>query len=671
MNEAHHQVAAVVGVRAEVACLDELFQALWHDKLGVAVVLLLQDAVGGGHEVVVHGVGRLVFAHRSVGQAHCGVGVRVVSLVGHQFAQAAHEQAVTAVKLLLNLRGGALAVALVDAHRHADGQVVVERLLLGVVQEGCKGFCAPQRRLAVDLGGIRAEVAFVLFFHHLEFTGPQFWGDVVAVLGQHLHEELAVCVLVVVLEVGVGQALEHLLGGCGCALVLPEQSSAAEAHAQAKQHDVAAQQAGLTCVDLAAHGGVRGRVVFFDQSECLAVRALAVWGADSPAVEEVLQLFFLGLNFKALEAFRLADVVLPVVRSLCVLGGVLDAHGLVGVHVALHGLELQVAAIHHRRVVQVDGLLDTPAAEETVGAPWVAHHHGEVALLDAFHADFEVTLGGVRHVVFAVRCGVVVRVCVNAHHAEVAGVAWPHPVVGVATVLAHALGWGRHQANVVVVAVGEDVVLVPVVHGFDVVAQRSVGLLVFSLNRLDLLRDGCSTLGLRHVVVDLGQDAFGHVVDALQKAHVEVVDVHFLVLALGPESVCQVVVLWGAEALDGAVRTVVVGQHQTLAGDDLRSAASAVQPNNGVLERGVVDVVDVLGGEAQARLLHVGFVDALQHVQQPHPLVGAGGVQQEQKERPQSGESCHVFEDWMFRFQRASSAVACQSIRPTNRSMRV
>ena len=207
----------------------------------------------------------------------------------------------------------------------------------------------------------------------------------------------------------------------------------------------------------------------------------------------------------------------------------------------------------------------------------------------------------------------------------------PHPVVGVATVLAHALWWGCHQAHVVVVAVSEDIVLVAVVHGLDVVAQRSVGLLVFSLNRLDFFPHRGSALGFRHVVVDLLQDALCHVVNPLQEADVEVVDVHFLILALRPESVCQVVVFWCAEALDGAIGTVVVGQHQTLAGDDLCGAASTVQTHNGVFEGGVVDVVDVLGGEAQARLLHVGFVDALQHVQQPHPLVGAGGVQQEQE----------------------------------------
>ena len=146
---------------------------------------------------------------------------------------------------------------------------------------------------------------------------------------------------------GVGQALEHLLGGCRCAFVLSEQSRTAEAHTQSKQHNVAAQQASLTRVDFAPHSGVGSGVVCLNQTKRFAVRCLAVWCAHGPAVEEVFQLFLLGLHFKALEAFGLADVVLPVIRGLRVFGGVFDAYGFVCIHVALHRLELQVAAIHH------------------------------------------------------------------------------------------------------------------------------------------------------------------------------------------------------------------------------------------------------------------------------------------------------------------------------------
>ena len=94
------------------------------------------------------------------------------------------------------------------------------------------------------------------------------------------------------------------------------------------------------------------------------------------------------MNLKSLEAFGLSDVVLPVVGSLCVFGRVLDANSFVCIHVALHGLELDVAALHHRRVVEVNGLLYAPAAQEPVGTSGIAHDHGKVPFIHSGHADF-------------------------------------------------------------------------------------------------------------------------------------------------------------------------------------------------------------------------------------------------------------------------------------------
>ena len=393
VDEAYHELAVLVGVRAKVTRLDELLEALWDDELGVAVVLLFQDAVGGGDEVVVHGVGRLVVAHGAVGEAHGGVRVWVEGLVGHELTQAAHKETVATVELLLDFRRRALAVTLVNAHGHGDGEVVVKRLLLGVVQEGRERLRAAQGRLAVHLVRVCREVALVLVLNHVELGGPKRGVDVVAVLREHVHEELAVGVHVVVLEVCVGQALQHRLGTCGFGFVFVEDARATEAHTQSEQHDVAAQQPRFAGVNLAAHGGVGGVVVGGDQVEGLAVLGLAGFVVVGPTGKERFNLLLLGLHLQALESFGLADVVLPVVRRLGILGGVLDAHGLVCVHVALHGLELEVTAIHHRRVVEVDGLFDAPAAQEAVGASWVAHDHGVVALVHARHADFQVALG--------------------------------------------------------------------------------------------------------------------------------------------------------------------------------------------------------------------------------------------------------------------------------------
>ena len=493
-----------------------------------------------------------------------------------------------------------MAVALVDTHRHGDGHVLVEGFFLGVFQERGEGLRAAQRRLGVDLLCIRFKVTFVLVLHHLEFGRPLVRIDVVAVLGHHLHKQLAVGGLVVVLEVCIGQSLQQPFGGHHLVGIFCEEPRSAEAHTQSKQHNVTADQPGFQGVHPAAHSGIRLCVVGFNQSQRVSIRGFAICIAGGPTVEERLNFLLLELNFQSLQPFGLSDVVLPVVGGLGVLGGVLDAHGLVGVHVALHGLQLQIAALHHGRVVKIDGLFHAPAAQEAVGASWVAHDHREVALRHAVHADVQVALGGVGDIVFAVRRGVVVCVGVDADHAEVSGVAGPHPVVGVASVLAHAFWRGRDKAHIVVVAVREDVVLVAVVHRLHVVVQGAVCRLEFCADRAELSLDGRSAVCLRHVVVDLGQNAFCDVVNAVQEAHVEIVDVHFLVLAFGPKPIGQVVVLWGAEALDGTVGTVVVGQDQSLRRDDFCGATAAVQTHDRVFQGGVVDVVDVLGAQAKA-----------------------------------------------------------------------
>ena len=648
VDEAHDELAVLVCIWPKVTRLDELLEALRNDELRVAVVLFLEDAVGRGHEVVMHRVGGLVVAHRAVGEAHCGVGVRVPRLVGHEFTQAAHKQTVAPVKLGLHFRRSALEVALEQAHGHRNGEVFFKRLLLGVLQECGEGFCTAEGRLAVDLVGIGLEVALVLVLHNSELSRPVSRINVVTVLCEHLHEQFAVRVHVVVFEVIVGQSLQTCFCGGHLFRVCVKHSCSCATHTKAKQGNVTANQPGFEGVHIGFDCRVGFRVVVRDQVEGLSVLGLAPLIFVHPSVEEGFELLLLGLNLKTFEAFGLADVVLPVVRRLGVLGGILDAHGLVRIHVALHGLELEVATLHHGRVVKVDGLLDAPAAQKAVRAARVPHDHRVVVLVDTRHADLQVTLGGEGNVVLAVIGGIVVGVGVDAHHAEVARVTWPHPVVGVAAVLAHALGWGSHEADVAVVLVREDVKLVAVVHGLHVVAVGGVRLHVFFLDGVKFRRHGRASLAFRHVVVDLAEHALGDVVDAHEEAHKEVLDVHFLVFALGPKSVRQVIVLWRAEALDGAICTVVVGEHQALRRDDLRRAAPAVQTHDGVLQGSVVDVVNVLGAQTQASFLHASFVDALKHVEEPHAFVGTCRREKEQECCCQGCESFHVDQVLVF-----------------------
>ena len=85
--------------------------------------------------------------------------------------------------------------------------------------------------------------------------------------------------------------------------------------------------------------------------------------------------------------------------------------------------------------------------------------------------------------------------------------------------------------------------------------------------------------------------------------------------------------LYGTVAGDVVVAAVVVGEEEALVGDELAGAA-LVEEDDGVLEAGVVDVVDVLGGDVHAGLLHGCLVAAEEHGN-PHALVGHGDGQQE------------------------------------------
>ena len=65
----------------------------------------------------------------------------------------------------------------------------------------------------------------------------------------------------------------------------------------------------------------------------------------------------------------------------------------------------------------------------------------------------------------------------------------------------------------------------------------------------------------------------------------------------------------GAVAGDVIVAAVVVGEEEALVGNELTRAA-LVEKDDGILEAGVVDVVNVFGSNAHACFLHGGLVFA-------------------------------------------------------------
>ena len=89
-----------------------------------------------------------------------------------------------------------------------------------------------------------------------------------------------------------------------------------------------------------------------------------------------------------------------------------------------------------------------------------------------------------------------------------------------------------------------------------------------------------------------------------------------------------------AVLLDLAVSAVVVGEEQPLVGDQFSGAAGTEQ-DDGILEGGLVDAVDIFGGELEALGLHVG--DALgDQGRQPHAFIRlerTGGDDERQQEQ--------------------------------------
>ena len=171
----------------------------------------------------------------------------------------------------------------------------------------------------------------------------------------------------------------------------------------------------------------------------------------------------------------------------------------------------------------------------------------------------------VRHVVLRIGSrSVGLRVGVDAEHRVVAGLARPHPVVGLAAELAHRLRDGEHKAQVAEGAICRSVVLVALVERLNLKVERRV-LLVQLLNHL-VLHLVEQLLAL--LVVHLVEAALGkHLCDVLlvdHEAHEHILVRQLLLEGLRIEAVEHVVVLHGRVRTDSLEATVVVGEDESV-----------------------------------------------------------------------------------------------------------
>ena len=268
-----------------------------------------------------------------------------------------------------------------------------------------------------------------------------------------------------------------------------------------------------------------------------------------------------------------------------------------------------------------------------VGGAGEAHHHGKVAVVDFTGVDGQVVLRGQGHIVGRVLGRRAVGGGIDAEHREVAGVARPAPVVGVATELAHRRRRCTHQADILVDDVDKQEELVAIEHRFHLGGILGAFHGLFLNLGADLL-NGSLAVALAHIVAQalfhLGGDILHAHKDRSRQARVG----QLLVFRVGPETVAQVVVFHGRMLLQLAIATVVVGAHQALFRDNLTCAempegsAGIAETHDGIFQAALVDAVDILGREFETGFLHVGIILANQR-QKPHALVGACHIGQQ------------------------------------------
>ena len=335
----------------------------------------------------------------------------------------------------------------------------------------------------------------------------------------------------------------------------------------------------------------------FQLCEHLTEAACQFLVALEPLCQTFFQCLLLANDVEVGNGLVHADGVFPVVAAAGVFAGILDSGGAVRVHPFLPDFLFLSAYLYGGYVAVVYAFADSPRAEVAAGASGIAHGHAVVAGTVSVNAYFSISLGLQWHVVLAVFCGLAVLVCIDAEHAEVAGLAGPHPVVCVAAELAQRLCGGEDQTHVAVGLILRYIErIAAVVASYHAVHAR-IGTTVFALHSvadgvgLGIVDFPCGDGGVGTVdAVQGGHDARGAFLGALQKTHEQTLGGAFLFHILCHESVGQNVIFRGRKCLDGTETAVVVGEHQSV-GADHNAGTEVTEVDYGIFQAYAVGVV--------------------------------------------------------------------------------
>ena len=237
-------------------------------------------------------------------------------------------------------------------------------------------------------------------------------------------------------------------------------------------------------------------------------------------------------------------------------------------------------------------------------------YHGEIAFLDATGIDLEELLRTERHVLFRIGSRFVVLASIDTEDGEVASVARPHPVVGIATELTDGARRGTYQANVGIYLIYEQEVLVAVIKRTDIGTKVRIAVHSLFLNLLGVLGNEFGTFFFGHLRLVTFHHFFGYILHVFQERNGQARIRQFFRTRHRPETISQIVVLYRAMRLDLSETAMVVGDEKAFARNEFTGTATA-ETYHRILQGRLVHTIDIFGRKLETLALNI--LDFLQN----------------------------------------------------------
>ena len=217
----------------------------------------------------------------------------------------------------------------------------------------------------------------------------------------------------------------------------------------------------------------------------------------------------------------------------------------------------------------------------------------------------------------------------------------PFPVVRVPSISCNAHRRCRHQSQVLIHLVQGKVILLPGPHRTQGSLQSRILLIVFLLDNITQLPDA-QVFALCCKFCFQALRLFGHIDYLLQEEGLLAGNMSFFGGLECPESVFQIIALAAAQAVDIRKCTVVVGNQQTLIGNEA-ARASEIQRHHGIAKaasRGIC-IINFTCAEFQPPCPHILFQSLVDGIYHPHTLVSTGRKGASQNEGCNCQKSFH------------------------------